>query len=245
MELNDASSSRHRAWRSIAFFATLLGVALVARSLGVHDVLHRTWIDEHVLGRGVQGLAAFVGVAALLMAVGLPRQIPSFLAGYAFGAAAGTFLALAAAVLGASVTLGCTRLYGGDAIPRRLRERVAKIELLLDEDPFWTAAVIRLLPVGNNALTNAVAGVMKVRVLPFLAGSAVGFVPQTLIFALMGKGFRVDPLPRIGIALVLFLASAWLGRRLYRRARRRARDRRQGDARVCSLAAEARVSHSS
>jgi uncharacterized membrane protein YdjX (TVP38/TMEM64 family) len=76
------------------------------------------------------------------------------------------------------------------------------------------------MPVGSNILTNLLAGVSSVPALPFLLGSALGFVPQTAIFALLGSGFKVDLAWRVSLSAVLFALSTWLGWRIYRARRR-------------------------
>ena len=57
--------------------------------------------------------------------------------------------------------------------------------------PFQMTMIVRLLPVGSNVLTNLIAGVSRVRPVPFFAGSAVGYLPQTLAFALVGSGVPI------------------------------------------------------
>ncbi|MFT5539807.1 MAG: putative membrane protein YdjX (TVP38/TMEM64 family), partial [Alphaproteobacteria bacterium] len=84
---------------------------------------------------------------------------------------------------------------------------------------FSTALLIRLLPVGSNLLTNLAAGVSGVRAVPFVAGSTLGYVPQTLIFALVGSGLHIEPALRIGASVVLFVVSGMLGVYLFRRYR--------------------------
>jgi uncharacterized membrane protein YdjX (TVP38/TMEM64 family) len=79
--------------------------------------------------------------------------------------------------------------------------------------------VVRLLPVGSNALTNLLAGVSSVRALPFFAGSTLGFLPQNLVFALAGSGVNLDPAVRLSVAAILFVISSLLGIWLYRRHR--------------------------
>jgi uncharacterized membrane protein YdjX (TVP38/TMEM64 family) len=81
------------------------------------------------------------------------------------------------------------------------------------------ATLIRLLPVGSNVLTNLVAGVSSVPLLPFLAGSLVGYLPQTVIFVLLGSGIHVQPVWRTVVSVALFVVSGLLGVVLYRRVR--------------------------
>ena len=80
--------------------------------------------------------------------------------------------------------------------------------------------VVRLLPVGHNLTTTLAAGVSRIRTAPFLAGSLIGYLPQTLVFALAGSGVGLDAKPRIALAAALFIASAALGAWLYRRYRK-------------------------
>jgi uncharacterized membrane protein YdjX (TVP38/TMEM64 family) len=80
--------------------------------------------------------------------------------------------------------------------------------------------LIRLLPVGHNLATNLVAGVSSIPAAPFFLGSAVGYLPQTLVFALIGSGVQTDPLLHTVLGVTLFLASGVFGAWLYRRQRR-------------------------
>jgi uncharacterized membrane protein YdjX (TVP38/TMEM64 family) len=55
--------------------------------------------------------------------------------------------------------------------------------------------------------------------MPFFTGSALGYIPQTLIFALIGSGINLDPTLRISVGVALFILSGVLGVYLYRRYR--------------------------
>ena len=70
-------------------------------------------------------------------------------------------------------------------------------------------------------MTNLVAGISSVPALAFFAGSALGYIPQTAIFALAGSGVEVDPALRIGLAAVLLLISGVMSVALFRRFRNR------------------------
>jgi len=76
-----------------------------------------------------------------------------------------------------------------------------------------------LLPLGSNLVTCLAAGVSGVSALAFISGSAVGYLPQTIVFTLIGSGIEVDPEMRIGLSVVLFVVSGMLGVYLYRKHR--------------------------
>lgn len=206
--------------RGLVFLASLVAAVYLLRVGGL--TLDQAWIDREVRGRGLSGELLFLGVGALMTAVGLPRQIVAFLGGYAFDWLLGTALAVVAATLGCALAFGYARLLGRGLVTARLPGLARRLDAFLDRQPFFMALLIRLLPVGHNLSTNLAAGVSRVRAWPFIAGSALGYLPQTLVFALAGSGINLDPAWRLGSAVVLFLVSALLGVWLYRRYRQAA-----------------------
>ena len=83
--------------------------------------------------------------------------------------------------------------------------------------PFGSTLALRLLPVGNNLALNLLAGMAGIAPVPFLAASALGYVPQTAVFALLGKGVRVDGAWQLALAAGLMAASVGIGFALLRR----------------------------
>lgn len=205
--------------RGFALLASLVGLGWLAHLLADAGVLSQRFIDAQVTGHGATGFAVFLGIGTIATALGLPRQIVAFLGGYAFGAAAGTGLALAATTAGCVATFLYARVLARSFVSRRFGARVRQFDEFLGRYPFRMTTIVRLLPVGSNVLTNLLAGVSSVRAGPFLAGSAVGYLPQTLAFALAGSGVAVAPEIEVAIGAGLFFATAILGVALYRRHR--------------------------
>ena len=173
------------------------------------------WVDRYVRDRGLFGEAAFLAAGVALTAAGLPRQGVAFLGGYAFGATAGAALALAAQLGGCALSFGWARLVGRAWAERRLAGRYgARLRRLRDAlaaSPFGATLALRLLPVGNNLALNLLAGMAGIAPAPFLLASAAGYLPQTAVFALLGKGVRVDGAWQIALAAGLLAASVAIG----------------------------------
>jgi uncharacterized membrane protein YdjX (TVP38/TMEM64 family) len=182
-------------------------------------MLDKTWIDSEVRGKGMMGELLFLGMGALATAVGVPRQAISFLAGYAFDVAFGTLFGVAATVGGCLITFCYARWFGRSLVAARFSESTRRIDGFIHDNTVSMTVLIRLLPAGSNLVTNLAAGVTNVRVLPFMLGSALGYIPQTLVFALIGSGISLDPLLRIGLGVTLFLISGVLGIYMFRRFR--------------------------
>jgi uncharacterized membrane protein YdjX (TVP38/TMEM64 family) len=188
-------------------------LALLAAGLAAAGfVLDR--LDPHAL-RGMSP-AAFVLAGALLCAIGLPRQAVALAAGYARGAAYGTALALLAMLLACALDLAWARLVARDWARRRLGDRLARLDRFLTRRPFAATLTLRLLPLGNNLLLNLAAGVTAVPALRFLTASALGYLPQTIVFALVGSGARVGRGTELLLGALLLLASGALGAWLLR-----------------------------
>lgn len=203
----------------LALLATLVAIGYALQSGVLGDLLSEAWIDRSVRGKGIPGELLYLCVAGLATALALPRHVVSFLGGYAFGVGLGTLLALAGTEIGCVLSFFYARAIGRPLVSARLGARVQRVEDFLATHPFWMTVLVRLLPVGNNFATNLAAGVSRVPAVPFLLGSLAGYLPQTLVFALAGSGVELGAASRVGVAVLLFLASGVIGAWLYRRYR--------------------------
>lgn len=218
-ERNPVASKVRVLLRGLLLIASLVVLGYVIDVTHVGGLLDKAWIDSQVRGHGLAGEALFVAAGALFTAIGLPRQVVSFLAGYAFGLLLGSLIGLLAALAGCMAGFYYARLIGRELVAARFPHRVRRLDDFIHEHPFTMTLLIRLLPVGSNLVTNLAAGVSSVRGASFLAGSALGYVPQTVIFALVGSGITLQPVFRIGLGAALFIVSGALGVYLYHRYR--------------------------
>ncbi len=181
------------------------------------------WVDLYIRDQGLLGETLFLLAGAAATAVGVPRQAVAFLAGYAFGTVVGVGVALAAQLLGCAVAFFWAGAVGHAWAERRLAgrfgPRLRPVVETLRENPFGAALALRLFPVGSNLALNLLAGMSAIPAVPFLAASALGYLPQTVIFALLGKGVRVDGTWQLVLSGLLLAVSVGLGLWLMRRHR--------------------------
>lgn len=215
--------------KGLAMLGVFGGLILLARSLGLEGHLtDRQWLLGQVQGHGAAGVLFFVGVTALSTGLGVPRQITAFLGGYAFGWLWGTLLATLGTAIGCATDFTVARYLGRDLVLSRFARRAAKLDAFLRTGPFRTSLAIRLLPVGHNLLTSVAAGVTSIPAAPFILGSAAGYIPQNLVFALFGSGVNAQSglgqALSLGLSIALLAASAWLGMSVYRAYKRQGLD---------------------
>jgi uncharacterized membrane protein YdjX (TVP38/TMEM64 family) len=201
-------------FRGLLVIAVLLLIAYLLK-----DVLDQQWVDAQVRGRGAAGELLFVLVCTLLGSVGLSRQLIAFLGGYAFGVAYGFSLSMLAVVCACITTFYVSRLLLRSFMWRHFSERIRRVDDFIRDNTFMMALLIRLLPLGSNWMVNIGAGASGVRSVPFFTGSTLGYVPQMLIFSLLGSGARVDAFWQLLLAMTLFVVAAVIGGYLYRQYR--------------------------
>lgn len=206
-------------FKGLALIVSLALLGYLFKTSDLGGSVNEAWIDARVRGHGVNGALLFLLMGGVFTAIGLPRQIIAFLGGYAFSVGLGTLLGALAALLGCVLSFAYARFFGKGLLRARLGERAERFDRFIHDHPFSMTVLIRLLPVGSNLLTNLAAGISSIRPAYFFSGTLLGYLPQTLVFALVGSGVHIAPAFKLALAVGLFLISGILGVWLYRRFR--------------------------
>ncbi|MDN4709811.1 VTT domain-containing protein [Vibrio parahaemolyticus] len=82
--------------------------------------------------------------------------------------------------------------------------------------PFYKILLLRLFPIGNNVVTNVLSGSVRVPFFAFISASLLGYLPQIIIFALMGAGIHSSSNTMIYLSIFFGIVSAVLTGFLYR-----------------------------
>ena len=209
----------HLLLRGLGLLAVLAGIGALIKITPLGSMLEQGVIDDLVKGHGLRGQVIFIIAGTLLTAVGFSRQAVAFMGGYAFGLTYGIVFSVLATAMGCGLTFCYARYLGQRLIARRFSNRIKSIDSFLSENPFSMTLLIRLLPVGSNLLTNLAAGLSSVSASVFVGASALGYIPQMVIFSLLGSGVHLDTWYNIGLSVVLFIASGLIGIHLYRKHR--------------------------
>ena len=60
-------------------------------------------------------------------------------------------------------------------------------------------------------------GIANIKFIPYVSGTCVGFIPQMLIFSLLGAGVKEGEQQQIILSLCLFIVALIFGYWLYRK----------------------------
>ncbi len=156
-------------------------------------------------------LLLFFIVGVLATAVGLPRQLFAFISGFAFGVIPGVAVSLVMAISGCAIAFWVSRKLLRNWLLKRYEPFVKSLDLLTQNDAFWKVVMLRFQPLGTNLMTNLAAGVSHMPARLFLPASVLGYIPQMVVFALIGSGVRVGSTWQLTISLLLLAVSFVLG----------------------------------
>jgi len=178
----DASTTR----RNAAFVLALLWVT-VPPLIGFKLLANIGAVGEWLKEDPSRGIPAYILLFALSSGLGiLPTYAQAILGGWVFGLALGAPAAIAGCVGGALLGWSFSRLVRGrgieawlDAKPKARAIRTAlvgahQVRLM------WLVALLRLPPNSPFAIANLAMASTGVRLLPFMAGTAIGMTPRTI-----------------------------------------------------------------
>ena len=135
---------------------------------------------------GATGWVALLLALALATLAPVPRTALSVLAGVLAGFWGGLVLALGSGVLGALAGFGLARWLGRETVTQLAGPRLARADALLSERGMVAVLTGRLIPVTPFTLVSYAGGLSGIPLRSYLAGSALGLVPGTVLHVTIG-----------------------------------------------------------
>jgi uncharacterized membrane protein YdjX (TVP38/TMEM64 family) len=146
-------------------------------------------IDGFVAEHRVLAVLAYIGLYIAAVALSLPGAVFLTVAGgFLFGLAAGASAAVIGATIGATIIFLVARTALGEPLLRRAGPRAAQLAQGFRNDAFSYLLFLRLVPAFPFFLVNLVPAFAGVRLLPFVAATALGVIPGALVYAFAGTG---------------------------------------------------------
>ncbi len=205
-------------WRLLLLAAIIVVGVIYALVVGLPS---QDRVRALVTDRGALGVLIFVLGYAVITLTPAPASAATIVAGVLFGVPGGVAIVLVGATLGAYGGFWIGRLLGREAVERLTGRRVARVNDLLRRRGLFAVLGIRLVPVLPFAVVNYSAGLTAVRQTDYVLGTALGIVPGTVVYVVLGA-YGNNPLswPFAGaiLALILLTVGSWW---VVRRSRRR------------------------
>lgn len=141
---------------------------------------------------GPAGPVYFFLVYALAECVAIPATPLTLTAGYLFGPALGVVVVLSAGTLAAAVGFLLSRSILRPQVQRLAEdnEQFVKIDRAVRKQGFKIILLLRLSPLLPFSLSNYFYGLTDVEFAPYLAATALGFLPGTCAYVLGASSLR-------------------------------------------------------
>jgi uncharacterized membrane protein YdjX (TVP38/TMEM64 family) len=146
-------------------------------------------IDAFVSEHRVLAVLAYIALYIAAVALSLPGAVfLSVAGGFLFGLAVGAAAAVIGATIGATVIFLVARTALGEPLLRRAGPRASQLAQGFRDEAFSYLLFLRLVPAFPFFLVNLVPAFAGVRLVTFVAATALGIIPGALVYALAGTG---------------------------------------------------------
>ncbi|WP_332768517.1 TVP38/TMEM64 family protein [Phenylobacterium sp.] len=217
---------------TVALYASGLATDISLGNLRANEI----GLRAEIVATPLLALLVFTGLYAVATAAFVPVGLVLMLAGgFLFGPLTGTVATIVGSTLGAVMAYLAARFAAGETIRNRLAAgRLGKLMAGFEQSPFAYLLTLRLLPLSPFGLVNVAAGVARAPVRKYVAATAVGAVPYSLIYSYLGAGLGKAVLagraaeltvlarPEVALPLAALAAISLITGRLGARARRAA-----------------------
>ncbi len=208
--------------RALVFVAVLTGGLLIIFLSPLKEYLgHYREITQQLAHMGMAAPALFVLGVAVLVFMGVPRLILCFIGGMAFG----FFWGLLWSQIGTSIGFYAAFLFvrwGGRDLVLRCWPKLGRLAQRFKKHSLPAVILIRQLPV-NGIFINLLLGLLPIRQVDYLLGTAIGILPEAIPCTLIGSGMGQSSLGK-GLSYITgamaLLIVFWLFCGLLVRARR-------------------------
>ena len=200
-------------WYPRRRFLILVGLLLILAAIvylsPLRQLLHPSSlaaIQAWIISRGAWAPLVFMLMTAAVVSAGAPRLLMAVLGGAVFGWLAGGMFTLVGTLAGCWITFTYARWLGYDWIQARLSLRLTKLSETFRHHGLLMTIALRCAPVGNCHVMNLLLSVTPISPWAFLAGTACGILPTTIIYALFGSAASGSVLIRVTTASLMLIA---------------------------------------
>jgi uncharacterized membrane protein YdjX (TVP38/TMEM64 family) len=133
-------------------------------------------------------LLAYTPAAVVLF----PRPLITLFAVIAFGPWLGFSFAFSGILIAAVLTYWLGQTLDRSMVRRLAGARINRLTQVMRRRGFIAVTAVRLIPIAPFAVVNIVAGAFRIRLRDFIAGSAIGILPGTLIATVFGDQLMAE-----------------------------------------------------
>ncbi len=141
----------------------------------------------------------------------IPSQVTTIVAGFLFGPLWGGIYSLIGATLGSEAIYSLSKKYGKKLALKIFNPaEIAHFQHFFKQKGNWSVFLARIMPFFPNDLVSFTAGLIGIKRKNFHLFSTLGFIPQIVLFSLIGWGLspeiaNVTLVVLVAVVILLFL----------------------------------------
>jgi len=179
---------------------------------------HRDYLLRMVNTHYFATISIFCITYITFTAFALPEAgLFSILGGFLFGSLLGSTIVIVCATIGGILTFLATRYFLGDFIQKKYSVRLHAFNSMINKHGTLYILFIRLITIVPFFIVNLLAGITKLPLSTFIWTTALGIIPGTYAYALIGEQFKtigsecLSISPRLIIMAVVLICLAGIG----------------------------------
>jgi len=150
-------------------------------------IRHRAVIDGFIRDHAAAAVAAYIGIYIVTVALSVPgATFLTLTGGFLFGVWIGAAASAVGATAGATIIFLVARTALGEPLLAFAGPRAAELARGFRADAFSYLLFLRLVPAFPFFLVNLVPAFAGVRLGPFVAATALGVIPASIVYSLAG-----------------------------------------------------------
>jgi uncharacterized membrane protein YdjX (TVP38/TMEM64 family) len=210
--------SHHKNIHFLRYFIIIVGIIAV-----FYFSENNPWVKEYLSQpETIKTLVLSWGIAAPLVIILLqffqttisiiPSQVTTIVAGFLFGPIWGGIYSLIGVTLGSETIYSLSKKYGKKLALKLFNPvEIAHFQHFFKQKGNWSIFLARIMPFFPNDLVSFTAGLIGIKRKDFHLYSTFGFIPQIVLFSLIGWGLspetaKVTLALLVAIVILLFLA---------------------------------------
>ena len=183
-------------WKRVAvlvLLGTLIGVVL---STGIQDHLslsalrdNREVLADFVSRNYLTGVTVFIAAYIIIVTLSIPGAVWLSLAGgFVFSVGPATLYIVVAATTGATLVFLLARYVLGNSFRQKAGGAIERMRSGFQKNAFNYMLALRIVPLFPFFLVNIAPAFLNVSLRIYVAGTALGIVPGTFVYAWIGSG---------------------------------------------------------
>ena len=202
----------------------VLLIALAALTWKLSTWLTPQQLQQALLQTGGWAPVLYIGLFILLPTFFFPVAVLALAGGLLFGLWWGSVYTFIGAVLNCALMFLLARYVGRSQVQRLVEQKLSpqwqrRLQMAGGKEGFLLLIILRLIPAVPYNLINYTFGLTSMSLGTYLAASAIGIIPGTVVFIKIGDK-ALDPASpggwlALGLLALLLAGTAWLVRRVF------------------------------